>query len=482
MPINTRNETDTIIQMLQEQYGDFIQHPAIQDFLSHHIGNQLRAYRRAFLKDNPFEPYFRQLRLYQPPLHKRAVSLNPEMVRSYQRFCQFAKLPFDKLFWETALMQSAQEKALSSERLLTQWRKALDQAKAQWELMSLTSMRQSIIKDLQQYLDPIHQLKKDLKPFDMDLGIWFDHSIGQLTPQNVEIFMKWASYFAHDKNAQKIAALLGRLRSTEKSYKIEVLKESVRLPISILDTNSKEEMSGIRLAKDIEHTIPAELALMVDNDTRILFALKYLETNLTCFELEQLHKKEQKIEREKTHHIPEKEQWGPMILCVDTSGSMQGTPEHIAKAMALYLANLAKLQKRPCFIINFSTKIELFEAHQQQGIGDLVAFLQKSFHGGTDIAPALQYALSLCQSKQYAKADVIIFSDFVMHDLSHKLLKQIREQKDRHDNQFHSLVIGDLFIYEQLHTYFEHEWIYNPRSHKIQQLVQFKQNLKRHHT
>ena len=165
-----------------------------------------------------------------------------------------------------------------------------------------------------------------------------------------------------------------------------------------------------------------------------------------------------------------------MILCVDTSGSMSGTPENIAKAMSLYLGNKAKTENRRCFVINFSTSIETFEISETKGIADLVSFLSKSFHGGTDAAPALRHALSLCQSENYEKADVLMISDFVMGSLPETLLSDIKKQREK-GNQFNSLVIGNLFMENRLKTHFDNEWVYNPNSHQIEQLVKFQQNI-----
>ena len=45
------------------------------------------------------------------------------------------------------------------------------------------------------------------------------------------------------------------------------------------------------------------------------------------------------------------------MLCIDTSGSMIGKREMVAKSVALYMANTAAKQKRACYLINFSTNI-----------------------------------------------------------------------------------------------------------------------------
>ena len=167
-----------------------------------------------------------------------------------------------------------------------------------------------------------------------------------------------------------------------------------------------------------------------------------------------------------------------MILCVDTSGSMNGTPENIAKAMVLYAGNKAIAQGRKCFVINFSTGIELLDLSESRSVTDLISFLKKSFHGGTDAAPALRHALQMIQDGGYEKADVLMISDFVMGELPDTLLQDIKRQRDS-GNKFNSLVIGDAFMRNRLKTHFDHEWIYNYDFHTIQELVKFGQDVQR---
>ena len=70
-----------------------------------------------------------------------------------------------------------------------------------------------------------------------------------------------------------------------------------------------------------------------------------------------------------------------------------------------------------------------------------------------------------------------MISDFVMNSLPTNLLAAIATQREAGGNQFNSLVIGNAFMSERLKTHFDHEWIYNPNTRKIQELVQFKKDV-----
>jgi uncharacterized protein with von Willebrand factor type A (vWA) domain len=45
---------------------------------------------------------------------------------------------------------------------------------------------------------------------------------------------------------------------------------------------------------------------------------------------------------------PEPLERGPIILCLDTSGSMRGAPEHIAKAVVIAALQAAHQARRGC--------------------------------------------------------------------------------------------------------------------------------------
>ena len=45
---------------------------------------------------------------------------------------------------------------------------------------------------------------------------------------------------------------------------------------------------------------------------------------------------------------------GPILLCVDTSGSMRGARETVAKALALECMRAAREQERDCYVFAFA--------------------------------------------------------------------------------------------------------------------------------
>ena len=476
MPINLLSEKGIIKKSLSEKYEELIQRPQLAEYLNDHIRNWFKKTDKFIQQENPFPKFRKKWKIWNSEFHKNKSVLNDKAIQECQAFCKFVGIPFDYSFWYKKLESNNKEKGIASSLLLKEWQKNLDKSQAQWELKQIELARRKFLTELEKWLELIQQLDRQLSPLGLDFGIWFDDSLGSLTPQSIKELTRWANYFSQDKEAQKIADLLGKMRQIEQSSKVETITQTISVPVPVTDVNSKEEIIGLKLGKDLEYVIPSELALMADPETAILFDLKYLESKLVCFELQGTAFQDEQQEITTELEIKEDNKLGPMILCVDTSGSMSGIPENIAKAMSLYLGNKAKAEQRKCFVINFSTGIETFEISATKGIADLVSFLSKSFHGGTDAAPALRYALSLCQSENYEKADILMISDFVMGSLSETLLSDIKKQREK-GNQFHSLVIGNLFMENRLKTHFDNEWVYNPNLHQVEQLVKFQQNI-----
>ena len=282
-----------------------------------------------------------------------------------------------------------------------------------------------LLADLTRMLQSLKVLQERLFALGLGTGILLDLSNGALTPQDIEQFERWAKYLEQDKGIQALCELLGKIRQIEQSETIERVKSTVPIETRIPDINSREEITGIRLGRDLEYLLPVERALLADPDTTILFDLKYVESRLMCFDMQGIQNIHRHEETEEERNIKIAEKLGPMVICIDTSGSMNGMPETVAKAVALYLASKAREQKRPCYLITFSTSIYTLDLSADTGMHALLRFLRMSFHGGTDAGPALEHALETMKRDTYRNADLLVVSDFIMAYLSDDLLDRI---------------------------------------------------------
>jgi uncharacterized protein with von Willebrand factor type A (vWA) domain len=403
-----------------------------------------------------------------------------KILADYENFCRDTGKPVNRTFWNEKFgiaEFNAKKNTTDTERaqalLIADWQKSLDKEQALWELSWLEEQRKLFLQDSEAWLELLQKLHTSLEALGLDPGIWLSLGTGQLSPTDIAQLKRWATYLQEDEGAKAICDLLGRMRQVSQSEHIERIKTQRSVSVLRPEINSKEEIIGLRLGKDIEHVIPSELALLSSPETAILFDLKYLDSRLLCFEMQGIAQAFELKEIEEDISTLEDENLGPMIVCIDTSGSMAGQPERIAKAMALFLASKAKTQKRPYYVINFSTNIEKLEVSETGGLSELIRFLSQSFHGGTDVFPALQHTLEVMQQEKYQNADVLVISDFIMADLPRDYYKEIEVQRSK-GNQFHSLVVGTCFMREKMKTLFDHEWIFDPRTSHIQELTGYR--------
>jgi uncharacterized protein with von Willebrand factor type A (vWA) domain len=283
------------------------------------------------------------------------------------------------------------------------------------------------------------------------------------------LLKQWAEFLKNDRSVRDLCELMGRLHKGQQSHRREIINSTVKYSVLKPDIHSNEEIIGIKLGKDLENIMPQELALLSYPDSELLFDLKYVENRLMCFSKQSYKIKIIEENIQETVNIADDEKMGPIIICVDTSGSMSGAPENIAKALTLSLSSRAVSQKRKCYLINFSTSIKTLDLTPLKGIRDLIDFLKMSFHGGTDVAPALYEGIRMMSKADYKKADLLVISDFVLCGLSSDIVSKCKNQK-REDNRFYSLSIGSFGIQRVDEGFFDKNWTYNPQSGGISEI------------
>ncbi len=369
---------------------------------------------------------------------------------------------------------SNEESSLICRTLLQeQWLKSLNKAYSEWELKAIDEYRREFLKKVSDWLSLLQQLDDVMSDLSLGTGFFLDFSQDNLSLSDIEQLKKWVTYISRDDGVKNLCDMMERMKQAGKTKRQELVKNTINVQEFIPDVNSKEEIVGIHLGSDIEHALPQELALLADDDISILFDMKYTEDRLVCFDMEGYQLKETFVDEEILIEVEDEVENGPVIICVDTSGSMQGSPETIAKAVTLFMATRANEQKRNCFLINFSTGVETLDLSGGLGIPKVVNFLQRSFCGGTDASPALDYALDLMKKEEYKKSDCLMISDFIMASLPESLKSKITVAKEN-GNRFFSLSIGSIFLEQRMRPVFDNEWVYNPSNcsvHSLQAMV-----------
>lgn len=289
-------------------------------------------------------------------------------------------------------------------------------------------------------------------------------------------FAKWLKLLEQE-SIKKLCDMLGKLHKAQKKIELETYTLQRTFNATIPTPYAKEEICGVTLGRDLENVLPQELVLLDDKDFSILFDLKFAENRLFCFEkqgYEDISMVEE-ISQEREKQVEDKK--GPIILCIDTSGSMSGTPETIAKAIALFMAQRAMEARRKCYLINFSVGISTLDLTPPNGFFELMSFLEMSFSGGTDALPALKAGLTKMNEEGYKKADLLMISDFVFSDYNLAGFRDLAKTKDK-QNKCYALYVGNFGNDKSRKSIlFDKEFYYDGYTHGVDELVEIKNTL-----
>ena len=145
--------------------------------------------------------------------------------------------------------------------------------------------------------------------------------------------------------------------------------------------------------------------------------------------IEQTKKKEPRLEK------------GPIIVSVDTSGSMAGQPLELATCLLRQLLLLAKKQKRNCFLITFSVRAQYLDLSKPGSWRKLDSFLNDYYSGGTDGNEMLKAGIKMLNTNNFSMADMLIISDFIFDTPNSAVLNFMRTEQQK-GTCFYGLQIG----------------------------------------
>ncbi|KAI8470513.1 MAG: hypothetical protein J3K34DRAFT_454053 [Monoraphidium minutum] len=136
---------------------------------------------------------------------------------------------------------------------------------------------------------------------------------------------------------------------------------------------------------------------------------------------------------------------GPIILCLDTSGSMRGAREVVAKALALECMRGAHRQQRPCYLYAFSGPDQVQELELSvdlKSLNKLLEFLACDFHGGTDVDKPLQLSLDRLKKAEWCQADILMVTDGEINPPSQDLLDALSAAHEDMGLEVHGLLVS----------------------------------------
>lgn len=235
----------------------------------------------------------------------------------------------------------------------------------------------------------------------------------------------------------EIVKMIGRALPKRKDEKDDIICKYI--PALLSSPAISTGFEQISIGNDLSNVIPAEIAMLSETVTETVFLKKYAEKQLSVFSCEPPNFTQKKIQKKQTKPRLEK---GPIIVSIDTSGSMLGEPEKVAFSLLMQLIQLAKKQHRNCMIITFSIRTKVLELTKPGSWQLLKNFLENGFSGGTSGEQMLNVALDALQKKAFCMADVLIISDFIFPTPLANTEKRMQKEHSK-GTRFYGLQIGD---------------------------------------
>jgi uncharacterized protein with von Willebrand factor type A (vWA) domain len=155
------------------------------------------------------------------------------------------------------------------------------------------------------------------------------------------------------------------------------------------------EMTNIELGRDLARLLPSELVKLLSPTLRKDWQRRYVEGTLMQYRL----RDQEPVGR------------GPMIVCVDESGSMRGDRLLWAKALSLGLAKTAFKQHRAFAYIPFSVQTEVYEYPDGVNQEGMLKLAKHNYGGGTEFAPPLRAAVDLLDKSEFERGDLVFLTD-----------------------------------------------------------------------
>jgi uncharacterized protein with von Willebrand factor type A (vWA) domain len=213
-------------------------------------------------------------------------------------------------------------------------------------------------------------------------------------------------------------------------------------------TLEAQETRGLTRSDDISRLLPSEAALLARGravrQAKLLFYAKLAEKGLSTYERDGWGEFPTQVHPERREIRPTADR-GPILLCVDTSGSMRGPREVVAKALALECMRAAKAQDRACYVYAFAGPQEVRELELNmdlRSVNNLLEFLEKVFNGGSDFNAPVQKCLDRLHDAKWANSDILLVSDGELRQPGPEIMRKLSGAKDKLGLRVHGLIVG----------------------------------------
>ena len=210
------------------------------------------------------------------------------------------------------------------------------------------------------------------------------------------------------KDLLKLAKLIGRSGSVD-------FKPSGHFP-----TAAKSDITGITIGDNLSSLLPSETALLSCPATQPTFYHNYVEKRLQIFA------------SASSGNAPVTHQDGPVIICLDTSGSMRGEKVEIACNLTMAITIIAQRRKRDVLVVKYSDwhfLLKVTKLSRQRE--DLEKFLSSYQGRGNAENELFRWLFKdiLPNEKAFDTADILCITDFGWKPLNDYTIKLIESFK-----------------------------------------------------
>ena len=240
------------------------------------------------------------------------------------------------------------------------------------------------------------------------------------------------------KDLLKLAKIIGRSGSVD-------FKPSGHFP-----TAAKSDITGITIGDNLSSLLPSETALLSCPATQPTFYHNYVEKRLQIFA------------SASSGNAPVTHQDGPVIICLDTSGSMRGEKVEIACNLTMAITIIAQRRKRDVLVVKYSDwhfLLKVTKLSRQRE--DLEKFLSSYQGCGNAENELFRWLFKdiLPNEKAFDTADILCITDFGWKPLNDYTIKLIESFK-RKGMIFYGLnVLGfEKWSFDSMTTVFDSLW------------------------
>lgn len=313
-------------------------------------------------------------------------------------------------------------------------------------------------EELSQRLEKLEEAEKKFKSLFGPRDLGWDLESGEWLHRNMEKLWELAGTLTGRKDLQRLARLLGKSRQGSPKQPNTSLAEEAEFYEEGEVQPGRTEIHGLKRGGGMGEILPQEMALLALPEAADLFWQRWGENSLLGWDYKTRQPQHQNKPSLGTTF---KDGGGPILVCLDTSGSMRGKPEQIAKALVLALVKECLETSRPLYLINYSLELRTLElTGLKEGLSEFLDFLGFSFYGGTDLNPALAHGLEVLERSRWEGADVLVVSDFSQPKLRPGVMNTMKKCQAQKGTKFYCLSVSQKSI-KDLMNIFDGAWVYN---------------------